>query len=180
MDDFYESTDTISEANQHMGDLCCVLLKGGSNLAKWVSNNEPFLTAVPAEHRALSPANIPHAKKRILEIHWTLQNDTMPANVSNFSELKELPQTQRTLLRIISSQVDLLGNAAPIVIRLRIIQQSLWRKCYKWYDQIASDDLPEQNAFVQELETLRSPILFRHLFKYDDIQLSLLIICDAS
>ena len=180
MDDFYLSTDTISEAIQHMEDLRFVLLKGGFNLTKWVSTNETFLTAVPAEHRALSPADIPHAEQRILGIPWTLQNDTVSANVSKLSELKELPPTQRTLLRIISSQFDPLGITAPIVIRLRIIQQSLWRKSYKWDDHIVNDDLPEYNAFVQELETLRSPILSRHLFKHDYTHLSLHIFCDAS
>ena len=163
-----------------MEDLRCVLLKGGFNLTKWVPTNEIFLTAVPAEHRALSPADIPHAEQRILGIPWTLQNDTVSANVSKLSELKELPPTQRTLLRIISSQFDPLGITAPLVIRLRIIQQSLWRKSYKWDDHIANDDLPEYNAFVQELETLRSPILSRHLLKHDYTHLSLHIFCDAS
>ena len=39
MDDFYFSTDTISEAIHHMEHLRCVLLKGGLNLTKWVSTN---------------------------------------------------------------------------------------------------------------------------------------------
>ena len=63
MDDFYLSTDTISEAIQHMENLRCVLLKGGINLTKWVSTNKTFLTAVPAEHKELLPADIPHAKQ---------------------------------------------------------------------------------------------------------------------
>ena len=180
MNDFYLSTDTIFEAIQHMEDLRCVLLKGGFNLTKRVSTNESFLTAVPVEHRALSPADIPHAKQRILGIPWTLQNDTVSANVSKLSELKELPPTQRTLIHIISSHFDPLGITAPIVIRLRIIQQSLWRKNYKWDDQIDNDDFPEDNAVVQELESLRSPILSRHLFEHDYTQLSLHIFCDAS
>ena len=58
---FYLSTDTISEAIQHMEYLHCELQKGGFNLTKWVSTNETFLTPVPAEHQALSPANIAHA-----------------------------------------------------------------------------------------------------------------------
>ena len=162
-----------------MKDLRCVLLKGGLNLTKWVSTNETFLTAVHVEHRALSPADIPHAKQRILGIPWTLQNDTVSANVSKLSELKELPPTQRTLLHVISSLFDSLGITEHIVIRLRIIQQSL-EKNYKGDDQIANDDLPEYSALVQELETLRSPILSRHLFKHDYTQLSLHMFCDAS
>ena len=120
-----------------MEDLRCKLLevKKFFNLTKWVSINETFMTAVPAEHCALSPAHIPHVKKRVLGIPWTLQNDTVSANVSKLSELKERPLTQRTLLRIISSQFDLLGITAPIVIRLRMIQESLWRKSYEWDDQ---------------------------------------------
>ena len=51
-----------------MEDLHCVLLKGSFNLTKWVSTNETFLTAVAAEHRALSPADIRHAEQRILGI----------------------------------------------------------------------------------------------------------------
>ena len=48
-----------------MEDLRCVLLKGDFNLTNWVSTNEIFLTAVTGEHRALSPADIPHAEQRI-------------------------------------------------------------------------------------------------------------------
>lgn len=180
VDDFYLSTDTISEAIQHMQDLRSVLQKGGFNLTKWVSTNEIFLRAVPAEHRAVSPADIPNSKQRILGIPWTLQTDTISANVSKLLELKDLPPTQRTLLRIISSQFDPLGITAPIVIRLRIIQQSLWRKSYKWDDHIANDDMPEYNAFVKELETLCSPVLPRHLFQHDYTRLTLHVFCDAS
>ena len=110
----------------------------------------------------------------------TYPSNTVSANVSKLSELKELPPTQRTLLHIISSHLDPLGTTEPIVIRLQIIQQLLSRKNYKWDDQIANDDLPENKAFVQELETLRSPILSRHLFKDDYTQLSLHIFCDVS
>ena len=127
MDDFYLSADTISEAIQHLEDLRCVLQKGGFNLTKLVSPNETIFTAVRAEQRALSPAEIPHAGQGILGKPWTLENGTVSANVSKLFELKELPSTQRTLLRIISSQFDPLGITAPIVIRLLIIQQSLWR-----------------------------------------------------
>ena len=107
MDDFYLSTDTVSETIQHMEDLRCVLQKGGFNFTKWVSTNEIFLTAVPAEHRALSPTDKPHSEQRILGIPLTLENDTVSANVHKLFEFKELPQSQLTVLRIISSQFDL-------------------------------------------------------------------------
>ena len=73
-----------------MEDLRCVLQKSGFNLTKRVSTNERFLTAVPAEYRALSPVDIPHAEQRILRIPWTLENDTVSANVSKLFEMKAL------------------------------------------------------------------------------------------
>ena len=84
MDDFYLSADTISEAIQHLDDLRCVLQKGGFNLTKLVSPNETIFTAVRAEQRALSPAEIPHAGQRILGKPWTLENGTLPTFL-NFS-----------------------------------------------------------------------------------------------
>ena len=111
-----------------MEHLRCVLQKGGVNLTKLVSPNKTFFTAVPAEQRALSPAEIPHAGQRISGKPWPLENGTVSANVSKLFELKELPLTQRTILRIISSLFDPLVITAPIVIRLLIIQQSFWRK----------------------------------------------------
>ena len=37
--------------------------KDGFDLTEWVSKNETLLTAVPAEHRTLSVADIPNANK---------------------------------------------------------------------------------------------------------------------
>ena len=50
---------------------------------------------------------------------------------------------QRNLLHVSSSLFDPIGFAAPVTIRVRILQQNIWRKGLKWDDQIAKEDLPE-------------------------------------
>ena len=57
MDDFYYSTDIISEAIHHMEHLRCVLLKVGFNLTNGF--------------QPISPADTPNTKKRILGIPWS-------------------------------------------------------------------------------------------------------------
>ena len=43
--------------------------------------SEKFLTSVPVEYRALSPANVLNSKQRRVARPWILQNETMSANV---------------------------------------------------------------------------------------------------
>ena len=81
--------------------------------------------------------------------------------------------TQRNLLRAASSIFDPIGIAAPITIRLRIIQQAIWRKGMKWDDQITREMIPEQFELLGERNDLQLVEIPRHYFgySYDNIDL---------
>ena len=145
MDNRFVSTDTVNEAVSMYRSLRCVLLKGRFNLTKWTSASQVILHSIPNDHRGLSPdaKKSTQLQQRVLGVIWGLSSDQLRSDSVKLKELTTIKLTQRNLLHKTSSIVDPLGVTAPISIRLRIIQQLIWRKGVKWDDILSSDILPE-------------------------------------
>ena len=75
---------------------------------------------------------------------------------------------------------DPLGIAAPVTIRFRIIQQTIWRKGLKWDDEITSAVLPEIFDTIAELQELSAVAIPRRLFPYNYHDITLHVFTDAS
>ena len=134
MDDFFEATDDIDNAVKVIEDLRHVLQQGSFNLTKWITTDHRILQTIPEERRSITidETKEPKIFKRILRIRWKVSNDTLSFTTDKLHELAQKKPTQRSLLRAASSIVDPIGIAAPITIRLQIIQQAIWRKGMKW------------------------------------------------
>ena len=112
---------------------------------------------------------------------WDLSSDQLQFDPLKLKELTTINLTQRNLLLLISSIFDPLGIAAPITIRLRIIQQLLWRKGVKWDDILTSDILPELLDLISEIPSFsKTIVILRHAFLGQAIEITLHIFFDAS
>ena len=183
MDDLFVSTDSVNEAVSMYQSLRCVLSKGGFNLTKWTSTSQDVLHSIPDDHRGISPDDIEtrQVQQRVLGVIWDLSTDQLRFDPVKLKELTTINLTQRNLLHIISSIFDPLGIAAPITIRLRIIQQLLWRKGVKWDDILTSDILPELFDLISEIPSFSKTIAIpRHAFLGQASEITLHIFCDAS
>ena len=67
-----------------------------------------------------------------------------------------------------------------MTIRLRILQQVIWRKGLKLDDQIAKEDLPELNGLLQEADKLQTLHVPRNYFAEPTSEISLHIFSEAS
>ena len=182
MDDLFVSTDTVQQAVHIIHDSRTVLSRGGFNLTKWITNCHEILSAVPSEHRALSLEELHHAPKmqKVLGVEWNLSTDELQFSPDKLkSQLGQKP-TQRALLRATSSVFDPLGIAAPVTIRFRIIQQTIWRKGLKWDDPITPSVLPDFFVAVAELRELSSVTIPRQYFRDKPHAISLHVFTDAS
>ena len=77
MDDFYESTDSIREAQRLFSDVRFVLQSGSFKLRKWKTINSDILASIPKEYRAISFDELldKTTTKRILGIQWNISSD---------------------------------------------------------------------------------------------------------
>ena len=182
MDDHFVSTDTIQEAISIFHDLRLVLSRGGFNLTKWISKSPEILNEIPPSHRALSPDEIHHAPipQKVLGVDWKLCTDDLEFSPIKLVSHFQAEPTQRSLLRATSSVFDPLGIAAPVTIRFRIIQQTIWRKGLKWDDEITPDVLPEYFETIAELQELSAVGIPRRLFPDKYHAIALHVFTDAS
>ena len=144
--------------------------------------NSEILSAKPQQHRAIShnELNDPKTTKRILGTEWNISSESLVFQPKKIQDLKRKKPTQRNLLHTLSSIFDPIGFAAPVTIRLRILQQHIWRKGIKWDDPIAKDDLPELIDLIREDDNLQPLHVPRNSFAEPTSDITLHIFSDAS
>ena len=125
MDIFFESTNTVEEALQLSTDMWKVLATNSSTWTKWITLSPENLSATPQLHRAISHNEL-NDLKTILGTEWNISSDSLVFQMKKIQDLKRKKPTQRNLLH--TSIFDHIGFAAPVTIRLRIIQQRIWKK----------------------------------------------------
>ena len=182
MDDFLGSFDETEEAKETCQDLKMVLKGRHFRLTKWLSNDLDLIKSMPEEDRSPKIASqelnkLPH--ERTLGVWWDPCSDEFFFNV----KIKEHQKTKRGLLSFLSSIYDPLGFLAPLLIKPKIILQSMWRQKIGWDDPIPNNLLNGYNewlATLPELENVRVPRWFGFPIKTDDREIELHIFSDAS
>jgi len=141
-DSFYVDDCLISFASREtavsvIGGLKSLLLKGGFNLTKFVTNDAQLLLQIPEKDRAseIKPF-LPESDSKALGIRWNPASDVLYFGVA----INEENVTRRAMLRIISSVFDPLGIISPVLILARILFQDATRLKYEW-DQVISSEL---------------------------------------
>ena len=178
MDDLFLSVDTIDEANSVINDLRSALRHGGFNLTKWVSTNTYVLNCLPSNGlRATPDKQISH--DRVLGVPWNLKEYTLSSKLTPMNLIR-CDMTQRQLLQTISSIFDPLGIAKLVIIRLRIILQTVWRSGKTWEEPLASEKFPSLKQIASELVCLQPLAIPRQYFLSNKLSVDLHVFCDAS
>ncbi|XP_063713744.1 uncharacterized protein LOC134841642 [Symsagittifera roscoffensis] len=182
MDNFYESTDSISEAQRIFNDLRYFLQTGSFNLTKWITTNNDILASIHEEHRDISFDELldKTTTKRVLGIQWDIASDSLVFWPNNFYDLLKKKRTQWNLLHTSSSVFDPIGIAAPFTIPLRILQRSVWRQGLSWDDPLSNGNLPEFFTLLSEINQLQVVSIPRQYFFHKYSKLSLHVFSDAS
>ena len=155
VDDCLKSLPSAAVAIKHVEELRRLMLRGGFNLTKWISNDREVLESIPVEARAkgvkdLDLDNDVLPAERALGVSWFVETDTFGFKV-NF---KEKPCTRRGILSVVSSVYDPLGMAAPFILPAKLLLQDLCRKSLGWDDEIPSDYLSRWRVWLNGLPKL--------------------------
>jgi len=141
MDDCLKSISTFHHAIVLHEELTSLLKRGGFHLTKWLSNNK-VLEHVACDERAkvvLDLAEFGSSCERILDIQLSMKDKTF---------------TRRETLSVVSSLFDPLGFVAPVVLRAKLILQSLCRKGFGWDEEIPAEQIELWKQWLTELVEL--------------------------
>lgn len=183
VDDLISGTNDIKTAVEIYHQLTSLLLEGGFNLRKWNSNNQELLSHIPDDHRgttSTTPINMDILVKT-LGIHWCPVQDAFKFKINHPSESIINPTTKRMLLSGVAKLFDPLGWLAPVIIRAKIMLQSLWLSGITWDDYIPAALEQQWLLFKSELMLLNSLSLQRWIgFSSQSSQIQLHGFSDAS
>ena len=152
VDDCLKPLPSAAVAIKHVEELRRLMLRGGFNLTKWISNDREVLESIPVEARAkgvkdLDLDNDVLPAEKALGVSWFVETDTFGFKVN----IKEKPCTRRGILSVVSSVYDPLGMAAPFILPAKLLLQDLCRKSLGWDDEIPSDYLSRWRVWLNGL-----------------------------
>ena len=106
------------------------------------------------------------AQSKLLGVGWNSCSDELHFNFSElFDQVRRLPPSRRSLLKITTSIFDPLGLLSPIVVRLKVLFQTLCCQHAEWDQPLQGKCLRLWNELLSELEVLNGLWVSRCYFK---------------
>lgn len=178
VDDIITGENTVELVVKRQKQVQQLLLSGGFELKKWVSNCPEVLKNIPVEDQAVKLSFDPKDDStiKILGLHWDPNSDIF----SYHSEPIGVTFTKRCVLSSIAKIYDPLGTLAPITFWAKCFMQRLWQEGYDW-DQPLSDDLSlSWTHFASELPCVSNIRIQRYIPVSESCDVQLIGFSDAS
>ncbi|XP_060561385.1 uncharacterized protein LOC132721147 [Ruditapes philippinarum] len=120
------------------------------NLREWTSNSAKLNELIPEEDKTDSSIT------KVLGLTWDTMVDTLSLNVS-FASIDSQSPTKRIILKNIASVFDPLGLLCPVLLKGKVLLQSIWKERLDLDDQIKDFKTLDTWSFVKEdLEKITS------------------------
>lgn len=158
VDDMLAGAHSIEEAQESFREINELMKLGKMNLRKWTSNSRQLLEDIPENQREKGIIQIKEDETiKPLGIHWSPLKDEFQFTII----LKSHPNlTMRGILSEIASIFDPTGWLAPVILRAKLIMQSLWKERIGWDDKPSDTVLrwwKEFRADILGIQDLRIP-----------------------
>ena len=183
VDDFLKSFATVKQATELTHQVGSLLSKGGFRLAKWVSNSEKVISAIPPSERSDKGCclHLPSSGtfERALGVKWNTVTDTFSFSTVDTNK----PATRRGILSVVSSLYDPLGLVSPFILPAKRLLQELCRKNIGWDDTIPVSELRSWQAWCDDHTKLQNISIERCVKPHDfegSVTVQLHHFCDAS
>ena len=176
-DDFYEGTDSISEALDHRYQLIPILAAAKMEVGKWSSNVSELL-----------PTEVVESKDEIfkdevvsaLGIKWNSKIDTFCFRVSQFIADDTKLITKRRITSDEAKLFDPIGWFSPVVIRAKILIQDLWHQDLNRDQAVPAQSVSTWIKFRDQLKEIETILIPRWLGSFESSRFELHCFCDAS
>lgn len=144
VDDFFDSVNTIEEAQRVIKQVSSKLTEYGFVLRKWKANDESILSSLKTDEKDASPSNV----FKTLGVQWHPNTDEFLFLPAEFKEARKW--TKRTILSDISRLFDPLGWLSPCVIVAKMFMQKLWLLQAGWDEQLSKNVVEEWLSIRQQ------------------------------
>ena len=163
VDDCLFSVPEKEQAIRSSLQLRQLLRRGNFRLTKFVSNEKDVLAAIPAEERTIKNLDLDKFPiERALGLQWDIQHDTFGVKVS--IPTKQLENSRRGCLSLISSTFDPFGMVAPVLLPAKRVMQKTWQLKLQWDDELPRDLLEGWKKWKEDLPLLNQAIIPRCYF----------------
>lgn len=137
VDDLLTGANTFQDALELRNDLVSITQRGGLILQKWASN-EPrlirdFSSKAEGELMSLDMSDT----IKTLGISWTVKNDTIVYTVKCPENDDKI--TKRSILSEIARLFDPLGLLGQVIVKAKLMIQTLWKLNISWDETIPLD-----------------------------------------
>lgn len=179
VDNIFTGADSLEIAIQIKNEINTILDSGGFPLKKWCANNEGILTGIPLEDREKKfPCYFgdEHVIKTLGLIWFPIEDQfKVWVHLKN-----EAATTKREILSIVASIFDPFGILAPIIIKAKILMQSIWILKTDWDAMLPEDILRIWSNLSTNLFQLEHIAIPRHVKINSPEFIELHGFCDAS
>lgn len=187
MDDYLDSFESNTKANETIHQIIEINNKAAFNMHSWASNSESALSNVEASDCAKQDLNTPSdSVEKVLALNRLTSQERLTFNFKSSKILPNILQgiqrpTKRQFLGIIMSIYDPLGFLLPITVQSRFLMQKIWASKVHWDDSISNDEFIIQKKWLHQIENVKS-IKIERCYQLENIRkkAELHVFCDAS
>ncbi|XP_058446157.1 uncharacterized protein LOC131427192 [Malaya genurostris] len=159
VDDLLSGADSVEDAVQLKSDIIQITSAAGFNLRKWSTNVPQLLKSnEEIQQQPIALKFAPEADSvKALGIHWSPSKDEFCYKLKlNIHQ----QNTKRQLLSDTARLYDPPGWISPVIVRIKILYQSLWLLDLSWDDPLPAaidDEWTSIKSSLQLIEEIRIP-----------------------
>ena len=207
VDDFISGANDDDEALELAVNAKTIMQKGSFNLRKWNTNSSTLQENLPQPSKEAASAssstnrnfteddqsysesvtgNCVKANEnsvKVLGSIWNKSSDKLQFDLTDLAvQVKSLPATKRSLLKVIGKIFDPLGFLSPFVIRWKVLFQVLCTEQVDWDCELNEEQLQLWDTLTFELEHLNHVCVPRCYFLNNGLSRTIQLHCfsDAS
>ena len=180
VDDVMTGSSSLEAVLQMKSQLVQLLEMAHFPLVKWVSNCPAIIETVSKGQREILQPQLLNTDEGVkaLGLFWNPVSDQFFFRVNLTPHVKEM--TKRSMLSDVAKLYDPLGWLAPVIVKAKILLQSLWKQNLGW-DQPLPDELRHDWLHIRSgLFALQDLRIDRHVADNGESTLQVHGFCDAS
>ncbi|XP_055715129.1 uncharacterized protein LOC129809337 [Phlebotomus papatasi] len=141
------------EARELYTQITKLMALGSMNIRKWTSNSKQLLQVIPEESREKGVIEIKEDDTiKPLGIHWNPTKDEFQFTIQISLDGH---WTKRGILSKIASIFDPTGWLSPVILRAKLIIQSLWKEQIGWDGKPSNTLLRSWKNFCQDISAIK-------------------------
>ena len=196
VEDFNGGKDSVSEAFQLYLKAKSLLQVGGFNLRKWLSNSMELNQKIDQEERVpimeappVSEEDSTYARthfechapvgangRTILGLEWESTEDNFVLHLDWLVQFaKELPDTKRSVLKVVAKVYDPLGLISPLFTTIKVLFQELCKLKVDWDVPLSEETTLKYSNWLVDLLRIKSIPINRCYFQNSESLISLQI-----